>query len=198
MKNFFLNFEMNAETCNKFMIDLQEFENGLNESILKNGTQEQDKGPVANIYVGSPGGHYSEGANLYHFFKNSKFEYNFILSGFCDSCSFLFIIALCPKNVIVYKSASSVVHEISITVDSRDLNKKSNVFMKRISDLNETNDTLLEFVRNALPAEDFVEYERDREISLSGGELNEVIKKVSQSDKLKDLAKRFFEINLES
>jgi len=130
MKNFYLNFELYKED-NK-TIDF------IEELLKLEEVSTSDTKPIANIYIDCDGGENRMAAILYSFFKLSKFNYNFIVSGSLSSNALIILMALNPKYLTIMRQSYSIVHlsNYDIPIATLVLNDINHYSLNQYNDFN--------------------------------------------------------------
>ncbi len=200
MKNFYLNFSMNHEDGRtlQFLDELEEFE----ESLIINTDEGKlypvmDEG-VANIYISSTGGENRMAALIYHFFKQSKFDYNFIVHGDFSSNAVLIMLALNPKYISIMRQCSSVIHLSSYNhpVANIALNDPNHSSLNDFNDFKEYLNSLLILYKSFLTKEEIFIIKQGGDIFLSSKRVKALFDALKKNRLLQKKAKNIFEITL--
>lgn len=185
MENFFMNFEIKPETIVPFI--------GLLESYERTIPEGNEGRVIARIYVESPGGEVQYTEALYHFLKNSKYEYEFVvLSAY--SCALMLLIALNPRNLVIHQGSSGLTHLIGLNVSTRDTKADNRFFVaKRLEHLEESNNQIIDVFKHLLTKEELLLHKQGEDVYLSSTRLLGIFEKINSTKTIKDKVKKIFE-----
>ena len=200
MKTFYLNFEMNKDSgkFQQFINDIEEYEQSLVVS-----TDEGNFLPIIGdyagvIYVDSPGGQNCVAAIMYDFLKNRPLNYKYVVTGSFSSNAILLLLALNPKDVVIMRQASSVIHlsnynhPVSTLAFAKDNDPNINDFSDFIDYLNE----LMLIYKAFLSKEEIKLVEKGFDVVLGAKRINELFLKLKRDKKFQKQCKNIFEITL--
>lgn len=200
MKNFYLNFNMNHEDGRtlQFLKELEEFEESLTINT-EEGTLYPivDRG-IANIYINCTGGENRMAALLYNFFKQSRYDYNFIVHGDFSSNAILIMLALNPKYISIMRQCSSVIHlsNYNHPVANIALNNQNHSSLNDFNDFKEYLNCLLILYKSFLSKEEIVTIRQGGDVFLSSSRVLDLFNKLKRDKSLQKKSKNIFEITL--
>lgn len=190
MKNFYLNFNMNQEDGKtiQFIDDLEEYESSIESS---------DK-PIANIYVSSPGGENRMAAMLYHFFKTSPYNYQFIINGTFSSNTILVLLALNPTHITIMRQCLSTIHfsNYDHPVANIALNDCSHSSLNEFKDFKDYLKSMLKLYKTFLTKKELLIIKQGGDVVISAKRVAKLFKEIKENTKIQNKAKDLFEITL--
>ena len=190
MKNFYLNFELYKED-NK-TIDF------IEELLKLEEVSTSDTEPIANIYIDCDGGENRMAAILYSFFKLSKFNYNFIVSGSLSSNALIILMALNPKYLTIMRQSYSIVHlsNYDIPIATLALNDINHYSLNQYNDFKDYLDILVSIYKFFLSNEEIDVIKKGEDITLSAYRIRELFIKLRKNKNFQLKSKNIFEITL--
>lgn len=197
MKTFYLDFEMNKDSgkFQQFIADIEEYE----QSLVVSTDEGNFLGDYAGvIYVDSPGGQNCVAAIMYDFLKNRPLNYKYVVTGSFSSNAILLLLALNPKDVVIMRQATSVIHlsnynhPVSTLAFAKDNDPGINDFLDFIDYLNE----LMLIYKIFLSKEEIKLVKKGFDVVLGAKRINELFLKLKRDKKFQKQCKNIFEITL--
>jgi len=200
MKNFYLNFSMNHEDGRtlQFLEELEKFEESLTINTEEGTLYPIVDGGIANIYINCTGGENRMAALLYNFFKQSQYDYNFIVHGDFSSNAILIMLALNPKYISIMRQCSSIIHlsNYNHPVANIALNNQNHSSLNDFNDFKEYLNCLLILYKSFLSKEEIITIRQGGDVFLSSSRVLNLFNKLKRDKSLQKKAKNIFEITL--
>lgn len=199
MKNFYLDFEFSKESGKtyQFIKELEELEESLIMDTDEGKLYPIIEESIANIYIDSVGGENKTTAILFNFLKNTKFNYNYIVTGDFSSNALLLLLALNPKNIKIMRQAGSIVHlsnynhpVANLALNDNETSKNDYLEFKNYLNL------LMDIYNNFLTKEELQIIKQGGDIYLSSSRIDETFKKLKKNKKFQKEAENIFELTL--
>lgn len=181
----YLNFAFSEEPVKNFIDSFLELETKL--------LDRSDVDQKITIFVDSAGGEDTFAYQLYHIFKTSKVDIEFVLCGGVDSFALTLMLAMSDKVSRVARSAEGVYHLLSYLDHIRNgLKPYNSIDIIRRKDLDEMNGVLLSIFKELLPKTKFLQMKRGEDIYISSHEVKAMMEKVKSTPELYEKAQTIF------
>lgn len=200
MKTFYLDFEMNRESgkVQQFIEEIEEYENSL--------VVDTDEGsclPIIGdyagvIYVDSPGGQNCVAAILYDFLSNRPLNYKYVVTGSFSSNAILLLLALNPKNIVIMRQSSAIIHlsNYNHPVNSLAFTKDTDPNLNDYADFVDYLSHLMTIYKKFLTKEEVKLVEKGFDVVLGAKRINQLFLKLKKDKKFQQDCKNIFEITL--